>query len=47
MEKLNTIIINLYPGNKGYSLAFRKNNNTESSNIKKDNLHSNFNVSVK
>lgn len=27
-EKLNTIIINLYPGNKGYSLAFRRENLT-------------------
>ncbi|CAO1294105.1 unnamed protein product [Diamesa tonsa] len=25
-DKLNTLIITLYPGNKGYSLAFRKNN---------------------
>lgn len=25
-DNLNTLIINLYPGNKGYSLAFRKAN---------------------
>ena len=25
-DNLNTIIINLYPGNKGYSLAFKKAN---------------------
>lgn len=24
-ESLNTVILNLYPGNKGYSLAFRQN----------------------
>lgn len=23
-ENLNTVILNLYPGNKGYSLAFRQ-----------------------
>lgn len=29
---LNTLIINLYPGNKGYSLSLKINGNTQSFN---------------
>lgn len=35
---LNTLILNLYPGNKGYSLSLKVNGNTQ-------NLHAEVNVS--
>jgi transcription factor SPT20 homolog len=37
-EQLNTLIINLYPGNKGYSLAFRSPNITPKQ-IDRENIH--------
>lgn len=40
-ERLNTLIINLYPGNKGYSLAFRAQQSSTSSlnQIQKECVH--------
>jgi hypothetical protein len=45
-ERLNTLIINLYPGNKGYSLAFRaqqqqptNNSNSNAAAVGKECLH--------
>jgi hypothetical protein len=32
-ENLNTLIVNLYPGNKGYSLAFRNSNETHQQDV--------------
>ncbi|XP_055319761.1 transcription factor SPT20 homolog isoform X2 [Sitodiplosis mosellana] len=43
-ENLNTVILNLYPGNKGYSLAFRQEYLPQ--NKKYDGLHSIFNRSL-
>lgn len=38
-ENLNTVILNLYPGNKGYSLAFRQDTTTGKSFEHGDNSH--------
>ncbi|KAJ6648909.1 Transcription factor SPT20 like [Pseudolycoriella hygida] len=38
-ENLNTVILNLYPGNKGYSLAFRQGSNGKSLEQHGDNSH--------
>lgn len=43
-ENLNTVILNLYPGNKGYSLAFRQEFMPQ--NKAHDGLHSVFCRSV-
>lgn len=42
-DNLNTLILNLYPGNKGYSLAFRNQNNDI---IETSSTSSNRNVSI-
>ncbi|KAG5666480.1 hypothetical protein PVAND_014507 [Polypedilum vanderplanki] len=39
-ERLNTLIVNLYPGNKGYSLAFRSPNSQTSATITKQSAQS-------
>lgn len=38
-ENLNTVILNLYPGNKGYSLAFRQDSTGKSYDQHGDNSH--------
>jgi transcription factor SPT20 homolog len=44
-ERLHTLIINLYPGNKGYSLAFRPAASTPSSNSMVNPRHQQFSQS--
>lgn len=49
-ENLNTVILNLYPGNKGYSLAFRQESAGKSFEQHGDNSHglgTSRNVSVR